>query len=470
LKTTKRFVVSLLVLILSQLAQAQAPKMAPNATPPNIIYIMADDLGYGDLGCYGQKRIPTPNLDRMAAQGTRFTDFYSGSTVCAPSRYALMSGRHMGHAYIRGNGEFPVRSDEQLLPKLMKKAGYTTAMFGKWGLGQSTNSGSPEKQGWDHFLGYTHHVHAHRFQTPHLWTIQQGQCVKMPIDTNQHTHQLLTESTFDFIKQSRQKPFFIYWAMTMPHAEMYAPKQTLKKYLNPDGSSIFAENNPFNGRQGGAEYPSYRPQNQANANTAAMIEHLDGDIGRLMQLLKELGLDKNTYIFFTSDNGPHEEGGRIVEFFDSNGQLRGYKRDLYEGGIRVPMIAWGGGVAKGKTTAEPLANWDVMPTILELTNQPKLADIDGLSFANVLKNKPIAKKHDYLYWEFFERGFDQALRMGKWKAVRQKSKGGQTELYDLSKDLSETTDVAAQNPDVVTQADAFFRTVRVESELFKAKP
>ncbi|MFN4145890.1 MAG: arylsulfatase [Runella sp.] len=436
---------------------------------PNIIYIMADDLGYGDVGVYGQKRIPTPHLDQMARQGVRFTDFYSGSTVCAPSRYTLMAGKHTGNAYIRGNGEFPIRSDEKILPKYLKQAGYTTAMFGKWGLGQSQNTGSPEKQGWDEFLGYTHHVHAHRFQTDHLWTIQQGQCVKYPIDTTLHTHEVLTEKTFDFIKNHQKEPFFIYWAMTMPHAEMYAPPATLKKYHHPDGSSIFEENSPFAGKAGYNGYPSYRSQNKGNANTAAMIEHLDGDIGRLLELLKSLGLDQNTYVFFTSDNGPHQEGGRSVEFFDSNGPLRGIKRDLYEGGIRVPMIAWGGKVAKGKTSHEPLANWDVLPTLLELTHQPTPANIDGLSFANILHGKKIAKKHDYLYWEFYERGFDQAVRMGKWKAVRQKNKGNQIELYDLSKDLSETTDLAAQHPKIVAQMAKIMQEAHTESELFKVK-
>ena len=443
--------------------------LALQAQRPNIIYILADDLGYGDLGCYGQKQIPTPNLDRMAAEGTRFTDFYSGSTVCAPSRCALLTGQHTGHAYIRGNGEFPIRADEKTIPKMLKANGYATGMFGKWGLGQSNNAGSPEKQGWDEFLGYTHHVHAHRFQTPYLWTIQDKACVQFSVDSTQHSHQILANVALDFVKNHQKEPFFMYWAITMPHAEMYAPQETLKKYLNPDGSSIFKEDNPFGGTITGNQYPSYRPQNKGNANTAAMIEHLDGDIGRLMALLKTLGLDKNTYVFFTSDNGPHQEGGRNVEFFDSNGLLRGYKRDLYEGGIRVPMIAWGGGVSKGKTNHEPLANWDVLPTIAQLTDAPKPQDIDGISFANLFKNKPMTQKHDYLYWEFFERGFDQAVRKGNWKAVRQKRKGNQIELFDLQKDPSETADLAAQNQEVVAEMEKIMTTARTESALFKEK-
>lgn len=453
------FILSSLAILLS----AKSDK-SNSIDRPNIIYIMADDLGYGDIGCYGQKIIKTPNLDKMAAEGTRFTDFYSGNTVCAPSRYALMTGLHMGHAYIRGNGEFPVRENEQILPKMMQENGYTTAMFGKWGLGQSHNSGSPEKQGWDKFLGYNHHIHAHRFYTNNLWTLKDGKCVEFPMDSTQHTHPFIAQKALDFVRNNRDKPFFMYWSMTMPHAEVFAPQPTLQKFLKADGGSVFEENKPFLQRNPNAR--SYRSQDKGNANTAAMIEHLDGDIGRLMSLLKELGLDKNTYIFFTSDNGPHNEGGRDMEFFDSNGPLKGFKRDLYEGGIRVPMIAWGANLPKGKTNNEPLANWDVMPTFADLTKAKSPQNIDGVSFANILSGKKIAKKHDYLYWEFHERGFDQAVRKGKWKLVKQK---GNTELFDLSKDLSETTDLAAKYPKIVAEMEKIMSEARVDSELFPLK-
>ncbi|WP_435356647.1 arylsulfatase [Emticicia sp. SJ17W-69] len=434
---------------------------------PNIIYIMADDLGYGDLGCYGQKIIPTPNLDKMAAEGIRFTDFYSGNTVCAPSRYALMTGLHMGHAYIRGNGEFPIRAEEKTLPKTLKENGYHTGMYGKWGLGQSHNTGSPEKQGWDEFFGYTTQGHAHRYYTNNLWEIKSGKCVPYKMDSLQHSHPVITNAAFDFVKKNQKSPFFMYWAITMPHAEMYAPEETLKKYLKPDGSSIFPENKPFVQKNLAAR--SYRSQDKANANTAAMIEHLDSDIGRLMVLLKELGLDKNTYVFFTSDNGPHNEGGREMEFFDSNGKLRGFKRDLYEGGIRVPMIAWGANVPKGKITNEPLANWDVFPTLSELTKAKSPKNIDGISFVNTLFGKKANQKHDYLYWEFFENGFDQAVRKGNWKAVKQREKGNRIELYDLSKDISETSDLALKHPTIVAEMEKIMSEARTESELFKVK-
>lgn len=434
---------------------------------PNVIYIMADDLGYGDLGCYGQKIIPTPNLDKMAAEGIRFTDFYSGNTVCAPSRYALMTGLHMGHAYIRGNGEFPIRAEEKTLPKALKENGYHTGMYGKWGLGQSHNTGSPEKQGWDEFFGYTTQGHAHRYYTNNLWEIKSGKCVEYKMDSLKHSHPVITNAAFDFVKQNQKSPFFMYWAITMPHAEMYAPEETLKKYLKPDGSSIFPENKPFVQKNLAAR--SYRSQDKANANTAAMIEHLDSDIGRLMVLLKELALDKNTYVFFTSDNGPHNEGGREMEFFDSNGKLRGFKRDLYEGGIRVPMIAWGANVPQGKITNEPLANWDIFPTLAELTKAKSPKDIDGISFVNTLFGKKSTRKHDYLYWEFFENGFDQAVRKGNWKAVKQREKGNRIELYDLSKDISETSDLALKHPTIVAEMGKIMSEARTESALFKVK-
>lgn len=436
-------------------------------TKPNIIYIMADDLGYGDLGCYGQKIIPTPNLDKMAAEGLRFTNFYSGSTVCAPSRCALMTGKHMGHAYIRGNNNSPLRADEKTLPKVFQENGYATGMYGKWGLGQFNDTGSPEKQGWDEFLGYNVHQHAHRFYTNNLWTIKDKKCVEYPMDSMQHSHPVMTNAAIDFVKNHQKSPFFMYWAITMPHAEMYAPPETLKKYLKADGSSIFPENKPF--VQKNLVARSYRSQDKPNANTAAMIEHLDSDIGRLMALLKELGLDKNTYVFFTSDNGPHNEGGREMEFFDSNGKLKGFKRDLYEGGIRVPMIAWGAKVPKGKITNEAWANWDVFPTLADLSKAKSPENIDGISFINTLFGQKTSKKHDYLYWEFFERGFDQAVRKGNWKAVKQSEKDNKIELYDLSKDISETTDLALKYPKIVTEMEKIMSEARVDSELFKVK-
>lgn len=435
--------------------------------PVNIIYVMADDLGYGDLSVYGQKQFQTPNLDRMAREGTRFTDFYAGSTVCAPSRCALMTGKDMGHAYIRGNGEIPLRDEDLTLAEFLKQQGYRTGMFGKWGIGMAHNSGSPEKQGWDEFLGYANQSHAHHFYTNNLWTIRDGKTVKFPTDSLRHSHPLIVGYALDFVKRNRATPFFLYLAVTMPHAEVFAPTpESVAPFMVAAGQSKFPET-PFVQKGG-----NYRSQPNPKANFAGMVTYLDRDMGQLMALLTELNIADNTVVMFTSDNGPHKEGGGDPDFFDSNGPLRGIKRDLYEGGIRVPFIAWGKGVAKNRVVAEPLANWDIFPTVADLTGTSKtlLGGLDGLSFANLLQGKKsLAKPHEYLYWEFYERGFDQAVRMGNWKAIRQRSLGNKMELFNLATDLGETIDVAAQHPDIVAKAEQTMETARVKTDMWPLK-
>ncbi len=436
-----------------------------NERRPNVIYIMADDLGYGDIGSYGQKTLLTPNIDRMAKEGVRFTQFYSGSTVCAPSRCALMTGMHMGNAYIRGNKELPLRPTDMTLAKLMKQSGYATGMFGKWGLGLENNSGSPEKQGWDQFLGYLHHRAAHRFNVDHLWQVKNGNLSKLPMDTMTNTYPFIFKAAENFIRDHKTEPFFLYLPVTIPHAEMLAPtEESLKPFLK-DGKSIFSEK-PFVN----VTYASYRPQEMPNAAFAAMMWQLDQDVGKLLQLLKDLDLDANTYVFFTSDNGPHQEGGREVEFFDSNGPLKGLKRDLYEGGIRVPMIAWAPGKIKAGTTCkEPFANWDILPTLADLTGQKVSGNIDGISLYNALHQQKIKQKHSYLYWEFFERGFDQALRTGDWKIVRRSMNANKTELYNLAEDMGEQRDVAALYPEKVKDLEKLMEKARVDSNEFPIK-
>lgn len=449
-------------LVMIQVCSAQRKQSGS----PNIIYIMADDLGYADLGCYGQKTLRTPHLDQMAKEGARFTQFYAGSTVCAPSRCALMTGRHMGHAYVRGNKEMPLRPDDMTLAKLMKNKGYVTGMYGKWGLGLEDNTGSPEKQGWDEFLGYLHHRAAHRYNVENLWQVKAGKLSKYPMDTTTNTHPVMMQAAKDFIRQHQQKPFFLYLPITIPHAEMRAPTpESLTAFLKPDGGSVFDEK-PFVRAPNG----TYRSQPMPNAAFAAMMKQMDADVGSILVLLEELGIADNTYVFFTSDNGPHQEGGHVVEFFDSNGGLKGYKRDLYEGGIRVPMIAWAPGrISAGTEIHEPLANWDVLPTLAALTGQKAPAGIDGLSFADVFKGRSLKKKHDYLYWEFFERGFDQALRAGDWKIVKRSRNNSKTELYNLKDDLSENHDLSAQFPDKVKALEKLMESARVDSQEFPRK-
>jgi arylsulfatase A-like enzyme len=453
------------ILILLSLSFLSFP-VEKKTRKPNIIIILADDLGYGDLSCYGQKILKTPNLDRMAKEGVRFTDFYSGSTVCAPSRCALMTGLHMGHAYIRGNGEFPMRPEETLMPEIFKQNGYTTGLFGKWGLGLVDNMGSPEKQGWDSFLGYLHHIKAHNSYVSSLWQTQNGLTSEIKIDSTRHSHHSIFEAAVSFIKNNKDRPFLAYLPFTLVHAEMgKTSEESLKPFLKADGTSIFSEMPWVNQ----SPKPTYKNQTMPKASFASMLNQLDGDVGKIMDLLKNLGIDDNTYVFFTSDNGPHAEGGADPVFFDSNGPLKGIKRDLYEGGIRVPCIAWGGKIKKGITHNEPLANWDFLPTITELSSINFTQKIDGISFNSILKGKKIKKKHDFLYWEFFERGFDQAIRKGNWKAVKQSKKGNKIELYDLSKDIGETTDVAEKNPKIVAEMAALLEKARTESELFVRK-
>jgi arylsulfatase A-like enzyme len=414
---------------------------------PNIIYVLADDLGYGDLSCFGQQKFKTPYIDRMAAEGLTFTQAYSGSTVCAPSRCALMSGKNTGHCEVRGNGQPGFAANSVIMPELMQKIGYRTGMFGKWGLGNPKQEGSPEKKGWNDFLGYTDHGHAHHYFVDYLIKVSDGKpAEQMKMDKKQHTHPVIFNAALDFVRQNKDKPFFLYLPVTVPHAELVAPTEaSLKPFVDATGKSIFPEVPYVNKNPNG-----YMSQPQPFANFAAMVTQLDSDMGRLMALLKELNLDDNTLVIFTSDNGPHKEG-KDPAYFQSSGVLRGIKRDLYEGGIRVPFIAWSPTmvVGKGKKIDEPIANWDILPTFAEILGFDTPKDIDGISFNNLLRGQPLAKKHDYFYWEFYERGFEQAVRKGNWKAVKCKENGFKTELFDLEKDVSERQNLAKTHPEIV---------------------
>ncbi|MCY7350850.1 MAG: arylsulfatase [Cytophagaceae bacterium] len=421
-----------------------------NAASPNIIYILADDLGYGNLTCYNPGgRVPTPHLDAMAKQGTRFTRFYAGSTVCAPSRCALMTGKHMGHAYVRGNGEIPLRTQDTTLAKRLKANGYATGMFGKWGLGTQDSPGAPQVKGWDEFLGYLDHRHAHNYHTDHLWQVRKGTLSKLPLDSATYTHDLIVGRAMEFIQENRDKPFFLYLPMTLVHAELGTTTADLKPFLNAEGKSRFGAEKPYFKQRP----PSlYATQTQPHAAFAAMLTRLDSDVGNLLDLLKKLGLDENTYVVFTSDNGPHKEGGADPEFFDSNGPLRGIKRDLYEGGIRVPMLVRGPGVPAGKVNDTPWANWDILPTACALTGAPVPGGIDGQSMTGVLRGgSSAAGLQRPLFWQFNEGELRQAVVLGDWKLIRFKkaSQPERLELYDLSQDEGETNDLAARHPERV---------------------
>jgi arylsulfatase A-like enzyme len=432
--------------------------------PPSFVYIMADDLGWADLGSYGQTRIATPRLDRMAAEGTRFTQYYAGSTVCAPSRATLMLGQHTGHAWIRGNGEFPIRPEDVTVAEVLKQKGYATGVVGKWGLGVEDTSGRPDLQGFDDSYGILHHVYAHRQYAGHLW--RNGE--KVEISREDFVNDLFTEEALGFIRRHREEPFFLYLAYTSPHAELRVPGDSAVPYRGQ------FEETPYVNEKADADWPraeprkwsGYRSQPEPRATYAGMVSRIDRDVGRLLDLLAELGLDDDTIVFFTSDNGPHQEGGHDPYFFPSAKPLRGFKRDLYEGGIRVPMIVRAPGrVPAGRTSDAVWAHWDVLPTLAAWAGATPPPGIDGVSARDVLEGSGAGEETRPFYWEFHERGFEQAVRMGKWKAVRH-GLDQPVELYDLDADLSEETDVAARNPEIVARFEKYLKGARTESSLW----
>lgn len=411
---------------------------------PNIIFLLADDLGYGDLGCYGQKSIQTPNLDKLAAGGRRYTQFYAGSTVCAPSRCSLMTGLHTGHCFIRGNGKDDLRPDDVTIAEVLKPAGYATALIGKWGLGHEGSPGTPNKQGFDYFFGYLDQHHAHNYYPSFLIRNERRAPLRNVVPNEgewgqgvaskkvEYSHDLFMEETLQFVDQHRDRPFFLYLAMTIPHANNEARKERMEV---PDWGD-YADKDWLPAQKG----------------HAAMITRMDRDIGRLVDRLQQHGILNDTLIFFSSDNGPHAEGGNNPNFFDSNGPLKGIKRDLTEGGIRVPAIAyWPKRIPAGTVSEHIGAFWDLMPTFAAVAGAEAFlpAERDGISFLpDLTGNEKAQAKHESLYWAFYERGGGQALRMGKWKAVQQPI-DAPIRLYDLEQDLGETTDLAAAHPEIV---------------------
>ncbi len=469
----KRLLFSLLLLAaVAFIGQAPAA-VAQRAGPPNILLIQADDLGYGDLGVYGQTRFATPNLDRLAREGTRFTQYYAGSTVCAPSRAALMTGRHTGHASIRGNGapgsgDVPLPHEDVTIAEVLKDAGYRTALIGKWGLGQPGSTGMPDKQGFDHAFGFLNQRHAHRQYTDHLW--RNGESVATNLDRD-YVNDLFTKEAAAFVERADARPFFVYLNYTVPHAELRAPEDSMAPFRGRFDERPFA-NATADARQTGARPEGlslgYRSQPTPFAAFAAMISRMDRDIGSLADLLRARGIDRRTLILFTSDNGPHKEGGADPEYFKSSGGLRGIKRDLYEGGIRVPMIArWPGTIPAGRVSDQVWAHWDMLPTLADLAGVRAPSGIDGVSMARALRGNA-RLPHAPLYWEFHERGFQQAVRMDRWKALRLKP-GGPLELYDLDTDRQEQHDIAAAHPDVVGRMERYLKTARTESERWQPR-
>ncbi len=456
---------------------AQRTRFGANRKKTNIVYLIADDLGYAELGCYGQKKIKTPNIDKLASQGMKFTQHYSGNPVCAPSRCVLMTGKHSGHAQVRGNkqvggkegwklgsttgGQWPLKAGTVTVAGILKDAGYRTGAFGKWGLGRVGTTGDPNKQGFDHFFGYICQRQAHTYYPNHLWRDGKVEWIEANKGGKEgaYSHDLIANEALKFVKANKDKPFFLYVPFTIPHVALQVPEDSLAEYKGkwPDP--------PYMGDKG------YFPHPNPRACYAAMVTRMDRDVGRIMSLLKELNLEDNTIVMFTSDNGPTFNGGSDSAFFESARPLRGLKGSVYEGGIRVPFIVrWPAKVKAGSVSEHICAFWDFLPTCCELIGVDAPSDIDGISILpTLLTQRGKQKKHKYLYWELRGR---QGVRMGRWKAVRT-NPNKKIQLYDLDKDIGEQNDIADANPEILTKMAELMKTGRTESKVFplpKPKP
>ncbi|WP_268034055.1 arylsulfatase [Algoriphagus sp. PAP.12] len=474
------FAVAALCFLFSNCSQNQTDESAKiNSPKPNIIYILADDMGYADMGAYGQEKIETPNLDKLAASGIKFMNHYTGSTVCAPSRSALLTGLHTGHTPIRGNKEYQPEGQEAMpdsvftIGKMMKEAGYATGAFGKWGLGFVGTTGDPNNQGMDYFFGYNCQRQAHRYYPDYLW--ENDQKITLPgngwMNKETYAQDVIQEKTLAFIDQHQNEPFFMYVPLVAPHAELASPDSaTINKYRQR-----FGDEKPHVGGKG-ADYGNdlvigmYQSQPYPRATYAAMVERVDSYVGQIIAKLEEKGLTDNTIILFASDNGPHQEGGNDPDFFDSNDGYRGYKRDLYEGGIRTAFVVkWPGKIKPGSTTDHISAFWDVLPTFAEIIDFQNLPQIDGVSFLPTLLGEKEQKEHDYLYWEFVEQGGKQGIRKGDWKAVKldvKKNENSPIELYNLQTDPGETQNVADQNPEIVKEMEELMKNSHQRNLVF----
>lgn len=445
--------------------------------PPNIIFIMADDLGYGDLGCYGQTLFDTPNIDQLSRDGMLFTQHYAGAPVCAPSRCSLLTGLHTGHAVIRGNreiqpeGQYPLEAGSHTLAKLLKEAGYVTAAFGKWGLGFPGSEGDPNRQGFDEFFGYNCQRMAHNYYPYHLWHNDEKVRLMNNAGQQQETYapEIIHRKALDFLEQNKDTTFFMYYPTPVPHAELLAPERYMESYHGK-----FSPETPYRGIDEGEAYKNggYGSQAEPRAAFAAMISMLDSQVGELRQKLAALGIADNTLIIFTSDNGPHKEGGADPDYFDSNGPLRGYKRDLYEGGIRVPMIAcWPGRILPSSRSDHVSAFWDLFPTLAEVAGRPLPTATDGISFLPELLGRE-QRQHNHLYWEFHEQGGKQAVRTGNWKGVRLQADTnphGPIQLYKLDTDPGEEQDLSNTNPEIASMIMAIMASEHNTSPEFPFK-
>lgn len=449
---------------------------AEDAERPNVIFILADDLGYGDLGSYGQQVIQTPELDRMAAQGIRFTQFYAGATVCAPSRSVLMTGQHTGHTHVRGNAPGPdmtpqsLRDEDVTVAEVLKDAGYSTGLYGKWGLGDEGLDGHPLKQGFDSFFGYLNQVHAHNYYPDFLWRGFEKVPLRNTVETirgrvyggfvggwaterNEYSHDVIMREALTWVEKNQDGPFFLYLALTIPHANNEATRAT------GDGAEV-------------PEYGIYDREAWPNPDKgqAAMITRMDRDVGVLLRRLEQLGIAGKTLVMFTSDNGPHNESNHDLLKFQPSGVLRGTKRDLYDGGIRVPFLAWWPEtIQPGRVSHHVGYFGDLMATVADLAAVDAPANIDSISFAPTLRDSPAGQReHRYLYWEFYESGSAQAVRLREWKGVRKPMLTGRIELYDVTRDPGEKYNIGRNHPDIVDEIEKIMEQAHVPHPNWKA--
>lgn len=473
-------VVNYFTIVMLLLVSAKQSNAQSTAQRPNIVLIIADDLGYGDISVNGQQLIRTTNIDKLAEEGIVFKQFYAGATVCAPSRSSLLTGLHTGHTFIRGNvsvspeGQQPIPAAVITITEILKQAGYRTGAFGKWGLGPVGSSGDPNKHGFDKFYGYNCQGLAHRYYPTHLWDNEKR--IELEgnagfLEQQQYAPDLIQQKAIDFISSDDgRQPFFLFLPYTLPHAELLVPDDSIFQYYK----GRFKET-AFKGRDYGANAApeGYTSQQFPHATFAAMVARLDNYVGQVVAKLKEKGLDKNTLIIFSSDNGPHIEGGADPVFFNSGGGFRGTKRDLTEGGIRVPFIAtWKNIIKPGSTSEHMGAFWDLFATFAELAGTTATQKTDGISILPALTAKKIQPQHDYLYWEFHEEGGKQAIRQGQWKAIRLKVDSlpkAPVELYDLSKDPGEKSNLSKKYPQKAKALALLIDKAHVKSALFPFK-
>lgn len=429
-----------------------------SAEKPNIIYILADDLGVGDVGCYGQDLLKTPRIDQLASEGMRFTQHYSGSSSCAPTRSCLMTGQHTGHTRVRSNGDGPLLDQDVTIGEVLKDVGYKTAAIGKWGVGEQGTTGVPWYQGFDYFFGYLNQRNAHTHYPPFLWRNEEQVLYPGNAEFRTHySHDEFTREALTFIQEHQDQPFFLYVPYTLVHVDLDVPHDSMEPWI---GS--IEETQPY-GKPGGQHYIH---QKYPHAAFAGMVSRLDRDVGRIVDLVDQLGMAENTLIMFSSDNGPTAAGGADPDFFDGNGVFRGIKFQFYEGGIRAPMIArWPGKIEAGSETDHVSAQWDLLPTVADLTGGTAPGNVDGISFLPTLYGKPEdQKQHSHLYWENSGKGGWQAIRRGDWKAHRIKTRKGKDkavfELYNLVDDVAEEKDVAADHPELSAEFKQLFETAR----------